>query len=116
MPDTKNLLLISKLFSVSTDYLLHDNYNDDTDIPIVKQTAVYMQKEQKLKSAYLITLGGLSISFLLGLCLWTMYQNTLSILLSSIGDILFIVFFKLCIMQFTDHRLELFPFSQAFFS
>lgn len=37
MPDTENVLQISRLFGVSTDYLLHDEYESDNDIPAVRQ-------------------------------------------------------------------------------
>lgn len=37
LPDVPNLLSISEIFGVSTDYLVHDNYESDEDIPIVKE-------------------------------------------------------------------------------
>ncbi len=37
VPDSINLLRISKLFGVSTDYLLNDEYESDNDIPKVKE-------------------------------------------------------------------------------
>ena len=36
LPDAQNILQISKLFGVSADYLLNDDYESDTDIPAVK--------------------------------------------------------------------------------
>ena len=36
MPDAGNILQLSKLFGVTTDYLLHDEYQSDNDIPNVK--------------------------------------------------------------------------------
>lgn len=38
LPDAQNILQISKLFDVTTDYLLNDDYESDSDIPAV-QTA-----------------------------------------------------------------------------
>ncbi len=35
-PDAQNVLQISKLFGVTTDYLLNDDYESDRDIPVVK--------------------------------------------------------------------------------
>lgn len=35
IPDTENVVQISKLFHVSTDYLLNDDYESDQDIPAV---------------------------------------------------------------------------------
>lgn len=36
-PVANNILEISKLFGVTADYLLHDNYESDGDIPAVKE-------------------------------------------------------------------------------
>ena len=36
MPDAANILQLSKLFGVTTDYLLNDDYQSDDDIPKVK--------------------------------------------------------------------------------
>jgi len=36
MPDASNLLQLSKLFGVTTDYLLHDDYESDRDLPTVR--------------------------------------------------------------------------------
>lgn len=35
-PDVANILQLSKLFGVTTDYLLHDEYESDNDLPKVK--------------------------------------------------------------------------------
>ncbi len=37
LPDVPNLLKISEIFGVSTDYLVHDDYESDEDIPIAKE-------------------------------------------------------------------------------
>lgn len=37
VPDSSNLLRISKLFQVSADYLLNDDYESDDDLPRVKE-------------------------------------------------------------------------------
>ena len=36
MPDANNILQLSKLFGVTTDYLLNDDYQSDADLPKVK--------------------------------------------------------------------------------
>ena len=38
LPDASNVLQLSKLFGVSADYLLNDDYESDRDIPAVKNT------------------------------------------------------------------------------
>ena len=37
MPEVTKLLALSKLFGVTTDYLLNDEYESDNDLPKVKQ-------------------------------------------------------------------------------
>ena len=37
-PDATNVLQLSKLFGVTADYLLNDEYESDRDVPIVRQT------------------------------------------------------------------------------
>lgn len=39
LPDAQNILQISKLFHITTDYLLHDEYESDSDIPAVRTAA-----------------------------------------------------------------------------
>lgn len=51
LPDAQNVLQISKLFHVTTDYLLNDDYESDDDIPAVqiatKETKdLYTKKKQ----------------------------------------------------------------------
>lgn len=43
IPDSQNVLHLSKLFSVSTDYLLNDDYESDNDIPKVKENNKILQ-------------------------------------------------------------------------
>ena len=37
LPDAQNVLQLSKLFNVTTDYLLNDDYESDGDIPVVQR-------------------------------------------------------------------------------
>ena len=52
LPDAQNIKQISKLFGVSTDYLLNDDYESDSDIPAVKsateETEVLLSKKKNL--------------------------------------------------------------------
>ena len=52
LPDAQNILQISKLFHVTTDYLLNDDYESDTDIPAVqtatKETEDLFSKKKRL--------------------------------------------------------------------
>lgn len=63
LPDAQNILQISKLFNVTTDYLLNDDYESDGDIPAVltatKETDdLYSRKKQ----LHLVSAIGFTIS------------------------------------------------------
>lgn len=53
MPDANNILQLSKLFGVTTDYLLNDNYESDADV-----SAVYTIRERIIQR----TIAGIFIS------------------------------------------------------
>jgi len=51
LPDAQNVLQISKLFHVTTDYLLNDDYESDNDIPVVQAAVqeadgLFLKKKQ----------------------------------------------------------------------
>lgn len=56
MPDSPNLLQISNLFGVSADYLLHDEYESDFDIPAAKETKTEERKNSVFLAAAIILL------------------------------------------------------------
>ena len=59
VPDTENVVQLSKIFCVSTDYLLNDEYKSDNDIPAVKESAQNIKAEynRKGKTASFVMLG-----------------------------------------------------------
>jgi len=63
LPDAQNLLQISKLFGISADYLLNDEYESDNDIPAVKTAseeteAIFLKKKHlHLVSAICFTIS-----------------------------------------------------------
>lgn len=65
VPDTDNVMQLSKLFAVSTDYLLNNDYENDTDIPAVKvnitNTEIAYRLRVKKTSYWLIGIGLLGI-------------------------------------------------------
>jgi len=46
-PDASNILQLSKLFDVTSDYLLNDDFESDYDIPAVKETSKTADKRIK---------------------------------------------------------------------
>ena len=63
LPDALNILQISKLFGVTTDYLLNDDYTSDKDIPVVKNATqekdniVFKKKQGHFIAAICFTLA-----------------------------------------------------------
>jgi len=50
VPDTENIVQLSKIFNVSTDYLLNDEYESDLDIPAVKVNTENLKTEYRSKA------------------------------------------------------------------
>lgn len=63
-PDTPNVLQLSKLFGVTTDYLLNDDYGSDHDLPVVKQTQTTLKAEVNRQRTFFI-LTGLNVMILI---------------------------------------------------
>ena len=90
LPDAQNVLQISKLFHVTTDYLLNDDYKSDNDIPVVQIATkdLYSKKKQH----HLIT----AICFTVASFCWFM---SISICVDD-NQLLFSCFaFALCIVN-----------------
>ena len=47
VPDTDNIVQLSELFGVTTDYLIKDNLDCDEDIPAVARTAANVRKAEQ---------------------------------------------------------------------
>ena len=77
LPDSNNLLQLSKLFNVTADYLLNEDYASDNDIPCLKEAYESLDAKKKdYGKASLIA----SIAFIIGAFAW-LYQaiNTMEI-------------------------------------
>ena len=61
LPDALNIMQISKLFHVTTDYLLNDDYESDGDLPAVK-TATEETEALFLKKKHLHLAAAISLS------------------------------------------------------
>lgn len=61
VPDSINLLYISKIFQVSTDYLLNDAYESDADIPKVKEQNKILQMNL-CKIAIIVQVASLNVA------------------------------------------------------
>lgn len=70
LPDGLNLLGISKLFGVSTDYLLNDDYQSDGDIPAVRQTRNELDGETRRLSITHLLAGLHAVILLVTYAFW----------------------------------------------
>ena len=82
MPDTDNVLQISRLFGVSTDYLLNDDYESDEDIPVVHTST------QKVSNVYNNRIRILIGGWICGVSLFTMLIMGI---IGSVMDVVYIV-------------------------
>ena len=69
LPDAQNILQLSKIFNVTTDYLLNDEYESDGDLPPVKNAeealAKTVSKNLKLYLIAAIAFIVAAVSFLI---------------------------------------------------
>lgn len=87
VPDTENVLQLSKIFGVSTDYLLNDDAESCIDLPVIRDNNDKKKRKYNLIILYFIM--GLFFVFILLLGIFTRH-----IFYLVIGSI-FIVFFGL---------------------
>lgn len=64
-PDISNLLQLSKLFHVTADYLIHDEYENNHDVPAVKNIEMQAKKKISKILGTCITLFGLAGNFII---------------------------------------------------
>lgn len=64
-PDASNVLQLSKLFGVTTDYLLNDDYESDSDVPVVRKTEAAANQKIKKIIGVCIIIGGVLGNFII---------------------------------------------------
>lgn len=64
-PDASNVLQLSKLFGVTADYLLNDDYESNHDVPTVKNTETIAKKKLKKIIALCVSIFGLIGNFVI---------------------------------------------------
>ena len=100
MPDTENVVAISRLFGVSTDYLLHDDYAGDQDIPAVKDREAALKKRHNLDMVMMVLIGVQALSLFWQLAGSLIYQNHLIPLLGMTAHIMTIIGFEAAFRPF----------------
>lgn len=94
-PDTPNVLQLSKLFGVTTDYLLNDDYESDHDVPVVKETETTAKVEANRQLAFIV-LTGLNVMILIyQLIVCFVIQNAIFSLTGTMLSIAAVIGFEL---------------------
>lgn len=83
IPDSLNLLHISKLFEVSTDYLLNDDYESDNDLPKVKEKNKILQLNLS-KIAIIAQVASLNVAMQPFQDIQTPYMQTVELLIKIV--------------------------------
>ena len=99
-PDVENLLLLSKFFSVSVDYLVNEDMNSDLDTPAVKATAAVL----KANYQYIIVRVIIAFSVIAIIAILGKATNSLA----SSAVILFIIGFILLLYILGKWIIQLF--------
>ena len=94
VPDTENVVEISRLFGVSTDYLLHDDYTGDSDIPAVKSREAELQKKRSREMAMMVLIGVEALAFFWQLMGALVYNSHLIPLLGMTVHIVTLIGFE----------------------
>jgi len=92
LPDCPNLLALSRLFGVSTDYLLNDGYQSDQDLPAVRSTRDLLEGEKRRQSTTILLAGLHAVILMLALGCWAAWQRPFPVALcaaAALGDIVY---------------------------
>ena len=93
IPDTDKIIQLSKKFQVSTDYLLHDEINSDSEIPAVKTNSELLKKRYGIKTLFIVASGvsiiGLIMSIVAQLTWQTVFTVSVGLIFQIIGVIIF---------------------------
>ena len=93
LPDCGNLLELSRLFGVSTDYLLNDDYQSDGDLPAVRRVQDQVAGEKERQGVILLLAGLHAVFLLVAIGAWEAWGSLFTVVLcaaASLGDILFV--------------------------
>ncbi|WP_167959049.1 helix-turn-helix domain-containing protein [Anaerosporobacter faecicola] len=91
-PDASNILQLSKIFDVTTDYLLHEEYESDEDIPRVKEAQVNFD-DQKRRYKILVLIAAISftiatVTFWMSTVCYDLTQNYMLAILNAVSAVL----------------------------
>ncbi|WP_461614994.1 helix-turn-helix domain-containing protein [Clostridium sp. Marseille-QA1073] len=88
LPDINKIIQLSKIFQVSTDYLLYDEIDSDMNIPAVKNSNDSLKNQYGMKTLFIVTTGTIIIGLIMSIVAQFTWQTPFSI---SIGFIVQII-------------------------
>ena len=88
------MVRLSAIFGVSTDYLLHDDFTGDEDIPAVKRREEELQKARNRDTAMMVLMGIMAMGLFWQLVGALIYQSHLIVLLGMTAHIVIIIAFE----------------------
>ena len=91
MPDTDNVVQLSEIFGVSTDYLLKDTFESDMDISVDKRVEGVTTAERHYQFGVIVTLGFNAIFLALEILAWYIWYDPIMVFAGIIGHIASIV-------------------------
>ena len=94
VPDTENVVRLSGLFGVSTDYLLHDDFSSDRDIPALQRREEELQREKKREMVMMLLVGLEALALFWELVGSLVYQNHLIVLMGMTVHICLMIVFE----------------------
>ena len=99
LPDTENVIQLSKIFGVSIDYLLNDDMENDKDNPTVIINENDRKVEMNIKTPSIIGIGIIVIGFLISFIGWRTYQTEIAVSIGIIVQICGVIIFELMLSK-----------------
>ena len=93
-PDIDKVVQLSKVFQVSTDYLLMDGMNSDTDIPDVKPDNDALKKQYGMKTLFTVSTGTIIIGLIMSIVAQFTWQTLLSVSVGFVVQLIGVVAFE----------------------
>ena len=94
LPDINKIIQLSKIFQVSTDYLLHDEIHSDMDIPAVKNSNDFLKNQYGMKTLFIVTTGTIIIGLIMSIVAQFTWQTLFSVSIGFIVQIISIMAFE----------------------
>ena len=105
VPDTDNVVQLSKLFKVSADYLLNDDIECDTNHSATKIDTNGNKFGMQIKTAFILGIGIIAIGFIVCLVGLDHYQRELVIAIGFSIQIIGIIIFEVICKKSDMRRL-----------